>query len=360
MADDTGDKTEAPTPRRRQKAEEQGQIARSQDLVGAASIVGAMVLLNHTGTGILGAIRTFLVEIIESLPNLAVVAPAELLGRGIAITGRALVPLLAGLVVIAIVGNVAQVGLRLNPQRIQPNLKALNPFKGFGRLFSAGQNPMKFVMNMAKLAVIAAVAWTAVMDRIAEILLSPWKSQEEIFHLGIRVLYAIAMKIGVALLVLAILDFAWQKWKHFRDLRMTKQEVKDEMRSMDGDPKIKARRRQIAMQLAGKRLKKEVPTADVVVTNPTEYAVALKYDAQTMNAPRVIAKGQGPLAARIRALAIEAGVPILERKPLARALYKLCAVGQEVPEQFYATVAEILAYVYELTGKAKKRVGANV
>lgn len=111
--------------------------------------------------------------------------------------------------------------------------------------------------------------------------------------------------------------------------------------------------------MASKRLKKDVPTADVVVTNPTEYAVALKYDAASMNAPRVIAKGQGVLAARIRAIAIESGVPILERKPLARALYKLCAVGQEVPEQFYATVAEILAYVYELTGKAKRRAAAN-
>jgi flagellar biosynthetic protein FlhB len=127
---------------------------------------------------------------------------------------------------------------------------------------------------------------------------------------------------------------------------------------MEGDPKIKGRRRQIAIQIATQRLKKDVPTADVVITNPTEFAIALKYDTGAMHAPRVIAKGQGFMAARIREIAIAHGVPILERKPLARALYKLVDVGQEIPEQFYAAVAEILAYVYELSGKVARRVAS--
>jgi flagellar biosynthetic protein FlhB len=136
---------------------------------------------------------------------------------------------------------------------------------------------------------------------------------------------------------------------------MTKQEVKEEMKRMEGDPKIKSKRRQFAIQLLTQKFKKDVPTADVVVTNPTHYAVALKYDQANMGAPRVVAKGQDFLAQRIREIAIEAGVPILERPPLARALYKTVEVGQEIPEQFYAVVAEILAYVYELTGKVKRR-----
>ena len=158
------------------------------------------------------------------------------------------------------------------------------------------------------------------------------------------------------LTVLAAADYGYQRWQFERGLRMTKQQVKDEMRNMEGDPKIKMRRRQIAHQMATKKLKKDVPTADVVVTNPTEFAVALKYDQSTMHAPRVVAKGQGLIAQRIREIAIEAGVPILERKPLARALYKLVEVGQEIPEQFYSAVAEILAYVYELTGKVRRKV----
>jgi flagellar biosynthetic protein FlhB len=128
------------------------------------------------------------------------------------------------------------------------------------------------------------------------------------------------------------------------------------MRRMEGDPKIKQRRRQIAIQMAQRRLQRDVPTADVIVTNPTEFAVALKYDSATMHAPRVVAKGQDLMAKRIREIAIEHGIPIIERKPLARALFKLVEVGQEIPEQFYAAVAEILAYVYELTGKVRRPV----
>ena len=135
---------------------------------------------------------------------------------------------------------------------------------------------------------------------------------------------------------------------------MTKQEVKDEMRRMDGDPRVKQRRRQLAQQMMKEQFKRDVPTADVIVTNPTHFAVALKYDAGNMHAPRVVAKGQDFMAQRIREIAIASGVPILERPPLARALYKLVQVGQEIPEQYYSAVAEILAYVYELSGKARK------
>ena len=143
--------------------------------------------------------------------------------------------------------------------------------------------------------------------------------------------------------MLAIIDYAWQRWRREQQLKMTKQEVKEEMRRMEGDPLIKQRRRQIALQRIKQRIQQDVPKADVIVTNPTEFAVALKYDAATMHVPRVIAKGQGPMAKRIRELAIAHGVPILERKPLARALFKLVEVGQEIPEQFYSAVAEILA-----------------
>ena len=157
------------------------------------------------------------------------------------------------------------------------------------------------------------------------------------------------------LLVLAIIDYAYQRFKNERDLRMTKQQVKEEMKRMDGDPLIKQRRRQLARQMLEQKIKKDVPTADVIVTNPTHYAIALKYDADKMGAPRVVAKGKDFLALKIREIAIENGVPILERPPLARALYKTVEVGQEIPERFYSAVAEILAYVYELSGKIKSK-----
>jgi flagellar biosynthesis protein FlhB len=168
-----------------------------------------------------------------------------------------------------------------------------------------------------------------------------------------EVIFSVGVRIALLLLVLALIDYAYQRFRVQKELRMTKREVKEEMRRMEGDPLMKQRRRQIAVQMAQQRLKNDVPTADVVVTNPTEFAVALKYDSASMHAPKVVAKGTGYMAMRIRELAIGSGVPILERPPLARALYRMCEVGQEIPEQFYTAVAEILAYVYELTGRRK-------
>jgi flagellar biosynthetic protein FlhB len=264
-------------------------------------------------------------------------------------------PLLIAAVIIAVVVNVAQVGLFFNTKKLQPNLAALNPLKGLGKMFK-GQGWVQLVMNLMKLTLVGWVAYSAVGGRIGEIAMSQGLEFKQIFNLGASLVYAIGMRIGIVLLILALIDYAYQRYRTEKELKMSKQEVKEEMRRMEGDPKIKQRRRQIALQGAVQRLKKDVPTADVVVTNPTHFAVALKYDdAGGMGAPRVVAKGQDYLAMRIREIAAEAGVPILERPPLARSLYKMVEVGQEIPEQFYAAVAEILAYVYELTGKVRRR-----
>jgi len=158
--------------------------------------------------------------------------------------------------------------------------------------------------------------------------------------------------------VLAILDYVYQRFRVEKSLKMTKQEVKDEMRSMEGDPIMKQRRKQVAVQRHMQRLKNDVPKADVVVTNPTHYAVALKYEESKMRAPKLVAKGMDFMAQRIRELAVEAGVPIIERAPLARAIYRMVDVGEEIPEEFYAAVAELLAYVYELTGKVRHPIPA--
>ena len=262
--------------------------------------------------------------------------------------------MLIAVVVIACFSNLVQVGFHFSPTRLQPNFAALNPTRGFGRIFSS-RSPLRLGMSIIKMALLGMVAYSALRSRIHLVASFQSLSFLQIFGLGASLVYSIAMRVGVAMLIIAIIDYAIQRWRHERDLRMSKQDVKEEMRRMDGDPKIKLRRRQVAIANLKRKLKKDVPTADVVVTNPTEFAIALKYDSQTMHAPRVIAKGQGVIAARIREIAIESGIPILERKPLARALYKLVEVGQEIPEQFYAAVAEILAYVYELSGKSRRR-----
>jgi len=354
MSEDMGDKTEAPTPRRRQEAREQGNIARSPDLTAAVLLIGMLMLMKNFGGGLVTALQTLVAEMLgqASLADTSGVTIGNQLLGGLGAAGKALAPMFIGVVIIAIVINLLQVGFFLNTKRLQPNLAALNPLKGLSKLFGKSQTLVQLGMNLLKLVLVTCVAYSAVHGRLEQIVSVQGLSFSQIFGLGAQLVYSIGIRIGILLLVLAIIDYAYQRFRIERELRMTKQEVKEEMRRMEGDPKIKGRRRQIAIQMATQKLRKDVPTADVVVTNPTEFAVALKYDNATMRAPRVIAKGQGFMAARIREIAIAAGVPILERKPLARALYKLCDVGQEIPEQFYDAVAQILAYVYELSGKA--------
>jgi flagellar biosynthetic protein FlhB len=315
-----------------------------------------MLMLNWYGNGVVAALHALMKELlsIEWIASGTETISPTVLSALIRI-GLAMAPLLIGIVIAAILVNLVQVGLFFSPKRLQPRVEALNPFKGLGRLLGRGNGFAALAMNLVKLSLVGYVAYGAINARMGMILKAQELSYLQIFVLAGSILYSIAIRIGLVLLILAIIDYAYQRWRNERQLKMTKQEVKDEMRRMEGDPQIKQRRRQIAMQIAHQRLKKDVPTADVIVTNPTEFAVALKYDQGAMHAPRLIAKGQGLMAKRIREIAIANGVPILERKPLARALFKLVEVGQEIPEQFYSAVAEILAYVYELSGRARPR-----
>jgi len=356
MAESFEDRTEAPTPRRREEAREQGQVARSADLTAAALLLGFLLLLNWFGGGLIRALQGLVAEVLspKSFSELQVSSVGPLMLRYVSLVGGALVPLLVGGMVIAIAVNLLQVGFIVSGKRLQPRPGLLNPLHGLAQIFKA-DSLAHLITNLLKLLLVAAVAWSAVKGRALEIVGVQQLDYLQAFGLGASIVYSVGLRIAVVLLVLAVLDYGYQKFRAEQQLRMTKQEIKEEMRRMEGDPKIKQRRRQIALQMLAKRLKKDVPTADVVVTNPTEFAIALKYDAATMHAPRVVAKGQGHIAARIRQIAIEHGIPIIERKPLAQALYKLVEVGQEIPEQFYTAVAEILAYVYELTGKVRRK-----
>jgi flagellar biosynthesis protein FlhB len=357
MAEQDGDKTEAPTPRKRQEAQEQGKVARSQDLVASLLLLAMIVLLGWTGQRLFASLRLVMQQSLDaaSMQDLDPRHVFQPLIAPMLVVGQAMLPLLAGLIAIAVLANVVQVGLNLNPVRLQPKLSSLNPVKGLSRIFSGGRGVVQMILNLWKLGLVTFVAYTAVHGKLSDIISASQQSHMQILAMASTIVYDITFRIAIVLLVLAIIDWAWQKFRFERDLRMTKQEIKDEMKRMDGDPIIKQRRRQIQMQRAMQRIQKDVPQADVIVTNPTHFAVALKYDADEMSAPKVVAKGADFLAQKIRQIAVENGIPIIERPPLARALYKDCEIGQQIPEQFYAAVAEILAYVYELTGKRSPR-----
>ncbi len=356
MPGEGGDKTEAPTPRRRQEARNRGQVAKSTDLSSAILLTAGMFLMRWFAPGIMAAFVRSMREhlrVEDAAAASRVDLPMAVASVGLAVVSAA-GPILFGIMFVAMIGGLVQVGLLFTTQPLVPKLDKLNPINGIKRLFST-RTLMQLLMNVMKLAVVCFVTYIALRDRMDNVMLAidvgGWHQAVVLSS----VLYDVGFILAVVLLILALLDFAWQKYKHERDLRMTKEEVKEEMRRMEGDPIVKQRRRKMQFAAAIQRIKSAVPKADVVVTNPTEYAIAIQYDSDTMRAPTVVAKGRNLLARKIREIAIQHGIPIVERKPLAQALYKQVEVGQEVPEQFYKAIAEILAYVYQLSKKTTRR-----
>lgn len=356
MPADYGEKTETPTPRRRQEARERGQVARSTELTAAAMLVGGLLALRLFGPMTFEALHGMLTAVLSDGDPAA--TRADDLARIAALSLRAMAfaaaPIMAALVVLSIVANITQTGPLVSWHPLMPQWSRINPLAGVSRLFSL-RSVVQLAVNLMKLALVGYVAYDAIRSDMPLILAAVEAQHGALVTIIAGMCFSLGIKIAVLLLALALLDFGYHRWQHERDLRMTKDEVKEEMKRMEGDPLLKHRRRQIQMQLAAQRLRRDVPNADVVVTNPTELAIALRYDEKTMRAPTVIAKGAGYLAQRIREIAREQGIPIVERKPLAQALYKTVEVGQEVPPALYKAVAEILAYVYELTGRAKRR-----
>lgn len=349
----TGEKTEAPTPRKREEARQEGNVAKSQDLTAAVAMFGAMLLLGVLGMQLFGGMRLLVRAALGGEWAINVTTTDDVMAgltSSAYVAMRITLPIVLGLLVVTVIANLLQVGFLISGKAIIPRFSKLSPIKGTKNLFS-GRAAMRLVMSLLKVGIVIGVSAWAIIEDFPLLLTLIHLSPGAILAAASYVVWIIALKISAVLVLLAIFDFLYQKWQHEEDLKMSKQDVKEEMRSMEGDPQIKRRRSEVARQLAMQRMGQAVPQADVVVTNPTHYAVALKYD-DSMAAPKVVAKGADYMAMRIRQLAVANDVPIVERPPLARALYRTVEVGQEIPEKFFSAVAEILAYVYRLKGKA--------
>jgi len=355
MPGDAGEKTEAPTPRRREEARHAGQIAHSPDLQAAVVLLGVMIALNSLGMRMLRDLLDgigFFFGNSEPVP----LTPGQVQGLGIAalrLLAKVCLPVMLIAMILGVITALLQVGWLFTTKPLQPKWEKLNPIAGASRLFSI-RGWVRLAMSILKLIVVGTVAYLTIKSKLTQILHTINLDHWTLLGLAAELVFYLAIRMALVLLILAILDYLWQRYRHEQDLKMTKEEVKEEMRRMEGDPIVKQRLRRVQHQLAVQRMRHDVPKADVVVTNPTELAIAIKYDADTMTAPKVLAKGQGYMAAQIRQTAIQHGIPIVERKPLAQALYKMVEVGQEIPPQFYKAVAELLAYGYELTGKGPK------
>ncbi|MEO0529718.1 MAG: flagellar biosynthesis protein FlhB [Planctomycetota bacterium] len=356
MAEQSGEKTFDATPYRRQQAREKGQVPYSQDLGSAILLLVGTGLMWWLGRGMSDSIQRVSRRLLTETADL-VVDPASCTAMlstvGVEI-GMALLPLLGLLLLAAVMTSVGQVGFLFVPSRLAPDASRINPIKGFGRLFSS-QSAAKLGFGLFKVLVVAVSSVAAIVGRIGAITEAARLGTPQLASLVVDTAFAAVFAAAFALLVLALADLAFQRWKHEQDLKMTAQEMKEEMKNLQGDPEVAARRRQVQRQMAQARIGSAVPKADVVVTNPTELAVALQYDPDTMAAPVVLAKGAGLLAQQIRRLALENNVPIVERKPLAQLLYKEVDINHPVPADSYAAVAEVLAYVYQLKGKKPPR-----
>ncbi len=349
-ADDAGERTEAPTPRRRQEAREEGQIARSTDLTAAIVLLAGLTLLNIFG----GSIFQHMLELMREVGDLDDVRGDSIglwLSRAAYAAALMILPFILVLLLITAAGGLLQTGALVTLKLLTLKFEHLSPTRGLKRIFST-DSLTKAGLGVLKIAFVGGIAWSSVAGKWGQMLGAGMLSTIEIVHLSADIVFSLALRMALALLILGLIDYFYQRWKLEQTLKMSKQDIKDEMKRMDGDPLVKQRRRQTQMKLAQQRLRVDVPRASVIVTNPTEYAVALQYDEHSMAAPRVVAKGTDFMALQIRTIAAEFGIPIVQRPPLARGLYAAAEVGDDIPPMYYRAVAEVLAYVYQLRGKA--------
>lgn len=350
MAEDSDlERTEPATPKRIEKAREDGQVARSQELTTFAVLMAAAVGLWFLGAGLLNHLSNIMIDGMQMEREMAfdTVLMLDQLNQ-LAVEGLwALGPLLLLLLIVAFFAPMLLSGWLYSNKALIPDFKRLNPVQGFTRVFSV-RGLIELVKAIAKAVIIGGVGMLVMWyhkDTMLALVTLP--VDLGINHMSQLIGLSFLFIVGAMILIVAI-DVPFQIWEHAKKLRMTKEEVRKETKETEGDPQVKARIRGLQREAARRRMMAEIPKADVVVTNPTHYAVALRYQSESMRAPKVVAKGVHLLAARIRELAEENRVPILETPPLARALYHHAELDAEIPETLYTAVAEVLAYVFQL------------
>jgi len=348
------EKTEAPSQKKRDDAREEGQVAFSKE-VSSVALLGAFLLLFYFGSGqMLTAYRQSFIFAFTNL-DLAEL-DASLIGKladvFFAQSSVLIAPFFATAIFMGIFASVAQVGIRVTLKPIQPKLDKLSPIKGFGRIFSK-QSLSELFKSLFKMGVIGYIGFYTFNEYMPDMENLIDQDPTVMFASVGEIIGVFTFRLFLALLTMAVFDFWFQKWDLEQKLKMSRQDIKEELKQSEGDPQLKAKIRAIQQQMSQARMMQEVPKADVVVTNPTHFAIAMLYDRETMAAPRVIAKGADHIARRIVEVALENGIVVNENPQVARGLFFQVEIGDSVPEAFYKAVAEILAFVYK--AKKKKR-----
>ena len=348
------DATEKPTAKRKKEARERGQVPRSQD-IGGSAIFLAIVIALHIGflSTINAAGQAFAVALTHAGTHepLNMHSVWALFMRSALPYSSFLLLAFSAAVGLAIVANVLQFGFLFAPKLIVPKFSKINPVSGFKRIFFSVQTLVQFAKQLLKLAIVIMICWWGVKDNITLLYTLAKSSPHEIIITVEGIVYGIGVRVGLLLLILGLADYIWEKRKLEQSLKMTKTEVKDEHKQSEGNPEARGAVRQRQRAMARKRMMASVPKATVIVTNPTHFAVALQWDELKMDAPVLTAKGADLIAKRIRELAVEHDIPILENPPLARTLYAKVELDSPVPPDMYAAVAQVIAFVYKMKNK---------
>jgi len=350
----SGEKTEKATPHKRRETRKKGEVAKSPEVAQAVTLLFCFAFLMISGKSIIaGCLDIYRRSFQEYLRwDLSVSSVQLLFNQLLWDVVKLVSPIFAVVLVAGVGANYLQVGIMFNPESLKMKLGKLDPIQGFKRMFSL-RSLVELLKSILKMVLTASIAWMMIWKQKDEFLLigqkSLWDSARFIGTLTVQ----IGIVVAISLVVLAAGDYFFQKFEFEKKIRMSKQDIKDEYKKMEGDPFIKGKRRAKQREMSMNRMMQEVPKADVIITNPTHYAVAIRYDLETMDAPVVIAKGKDYIALKIKEIAKQNKIMTVENRPLARSLFASVEIGESIPEEMFNTVGEILAYVYYQEGRYK-------
>jgi flagellar biosynthetic protein FlhB len=351
MADDSfQEKTEPATDKKRADAREKGKVLKSMDVNAALSLMTGLLVLGAGGSLMATQLKSFSITIFAHVASfdLTPTSVAAMVTHALLTVGIVLAPVLLALFIIGMLSNLTQVGFLFSTTALQPKLSSLNPANGIRKIMMSRRSAVELGKNLLKVVIVAVTAYVSLQGTLPEALTLMDGSAESVADLMVTLSLSVGWKVALAFLAVSVGDYVFQKFEYERDLKMSKQEVKEEAKMLEGDPAVRGKIRTIQRQIAYKRMMQDVPKADVVITNPTHIAIALKYDMAKMSAPTVVAKGADLIAQRIKEIALEHEVPIVEDKPLARLLYSSADVGDPVPQKLFQAVAQVLAYIYRM------------
>ncbi|SNB47045.1 flagellar biosynthesis protein FlhB [Geobacter sp. DSM 9736] len=352
MSEDKHSKTEQPTARRLDEAKKKGNIPRSAEMTTTITLFTAIVTLYSSGGFMFSTLKNMSRDILSNIGTYEVTSAGaySLMLKQFLILLIVLGPFVLIVMLAGIVSSISQGGLIFSTEKLAFDLTKLNPLNGMKKLLNK-ESAFQVLKSFVKIAIVGYVAYRILQQEVNDVIYLVERDIQGIVEFVSHLSYKIVLHTCGVMLILAVVDLAFVRWRFIENLKMTKQEVKDEHRHAEGDPQVKGKIKQMQFEQARRRMSKIIPTADVVITNPTHYAIALKYDRETMAAPVVIAKGIDFLAQKIKEMAREHKVMLVENRPLARELYATVKEGEPIPESLYAAVAEVLAYVYSIRGK---------